>query len=195
MLRLILVCAAGAFFCFSSGCSEDSPETADDSNAVEEAAVVQYPAVKRLEYANDQERLTKLAEKVNRACGRAYTAAFGGGRTPTINSSLLEIDYALFDSLSDDGAAVLIAEAIASRLWPPPQPYMQVSQAQKLMDTGILKADEFTGNCIAKAGFSPDAFNEWLGVAKRLSPGSLRQDGMPDQMRLDAFMRGYLARQ
>ena len=107
------------------------------------------------------------------------TAGEGGG--------LVSVNYGWFDKLSDDGAAVLIAEAIAAKSRPPLQ-----SQDSALMRSDMQRLDEAAGRYVSRAGFDSSGFAEWLEARKHLAagvPGNTVSDGE----RMAAFMRGYLS--
>ena len=58
----------------------------------------------------------------------------------------------------------------------------------------VLRADESVGRYIARAGFSASGFAEWL-EAKKPAAVSQQPDGIPDERRIAAFMRGYSSEQ
>jgi hypothetical protein len=142
--------------------------------------------LERAEYANDLDRLEKLTGRIDRACRSSYLVVLGAGDS-SISGGLVSVDYALFDRLSDDGAAVLIAEAIAAgpKLSSPSQ-----MQAQGGVERAVLQADEAVGRYVARAGFSSSGFTEWL-KAQKLSAFGMQQSGVSEKMRISAFMRGY----
>ena len=167
------------------GCREDEP--ADVAEKVEQSSPQAtsrrtVPTVKKGEYANDMERLSKLTEKVNKACRRHNVVVLGGG-----GGGVIGVDYGVFDRLGDDGAAVMIAEAIIAASMPKPQ-----FQGQTVDQSKVLHGDEVAGSYIAAAGFGPDGFNEWLD-ADELSPIEQNGRNVPRQLRAEAFMRGYLS--
>jgi len=178
-LRLCLVCALAVVFCLQ-GCYRKEPAGAD--NPVSDK--VAEPARERAEYANDLDRLDQLTGRINRACRGSHVVVLGAGDS-AVSSGLISVDYALFDSLSDDGAAVLVAEAIAARSKLPSQMQTQ-ADARRV----VLETDETVGRYIAKAGFSSAGFAERLNAEKLLAVG-LQQSGVPDEMRIAAFMSGY----
>lgn len=177
LLRLCLVAALAGILCLP-GCRKQ--KSADDNSASDKPA---EPVTKRAEYVNDLDRLGQLTERVNRACRGGYVTVLGADGSTA--DGLVCVDYALFDKLSDDGAAVLIAEAIAAR----PKSTSQI-QSQVSIERVILQADEAVGRYIARAGFSSGGFAEWLEV-KKLSAAGSQQNGVPEKARIAAFMRGY----
>lgn len=178
--------AVAVFFCLQ-GCDKQQPpagEAGTDDKATE-------PAVKKTQYANDLDRLDQLTDRINRACRGSYVVVPGAG--DSASGGLVSVNYTLFDKLSDDGTAVLIAEAIAVRSNAPLQ--MQgptEGQTKANIAKVVLQADETVGRYIAGAGFSSAGFTEWL-KARRLSSAGSQQDGVPEKMRIAAFMRGYLS--
>ena len=173
------MCALVAVLCLQ-GCRKKEPASA--GNPASDKAAESAPD--RAEYAHDLDRLDQLTNRVNKACRGSHMVVLGAGDS-AVSGGLVSVDYALFDRLSDDGAAVLVAEAIAARSKLP-------SQMQTQADTrrAVLEADETVGRYIAKAGFSSAGFAEWLNAEKLLAAG-LQQSGVPDEMRIAAFMRGY----
>lgn len=179
---MCLMCTFATALCLQ-GCRKKEPASAADIRQDNKAA---EPTLERAEYANDLDRLDQLTDRINRACRGSYVVVLGTG-DPAIGGGLIGIDYALFDRLSDDGAAVLIAEAIAAKSKSPSPSQMQ---AQPSIERAVLQADEAVGRYIARAEFSSAGFAEWL-KAKKLSVGGLQQNGVPEKMRIAAFMRGY----
>lgn len=177
--RLYLVIALTAILCLP-GCRKQ--KQAGDKSIPDKPV---EPAVKEVEYANDLDRLGQLTDRINRACRNGYVVVFGAEGSVG-GGGLISVDYALFNKLSDDGAAVLIAEAIAIRPESPSQTPIQQADVSR----AVLQADEVAGRYIARAGFSPDGFVEWLG-AKGLPTTGLQQNSVPEKMRITAFMRGY----
>ena len=171
--------ALAASLCMQ-GCRKAEPASADNpaSDKVAEAAP------DRAEYANDLDRLDQLTDRINRACRGSHVVVLGAGNS-AMTGSLVSVDYASFDRLSDDGAAVLVAEAIAASSKSPSQMQTQVD-----MRRVVLETDEVVGRHIARAGFSSAGFAEWLN-AKKLLAADTQQSGVPDEMRIAAFMRGY----
>ena len=183
LLSVIVAVVMGLFImALSGGNSSDSSLPAIAASGTEEAAP-------KPQYANDVDRLSRLSERLSRASGRWYSTVLGGSSQPA-GGGLVSVDYALFDRLSDDGAAVLIAEAVfnarRASLANSSKPASVDSQRQ------ILQADESVGRCMAKAGFKQDGFGEWL---KARDLYSTQQDEPPKSMRSSAFMRGYLMEQ
>lgn len=178
LLRFCLVIAL-AVILYLPGCRKEEPAVYDSTP--DEPA---EPAVKKVEYANDLDRLGLLTERLNRACRKSYVVVLGVEGSVE-GGGPVSVDYALFDKLSDDGAAVLIAEAIAARSRPSSQAPVQTDVSRV-----TLQADESVGRYIAGAGFSPDGFTEWLR-AKDVSAVGPEQNSVPDEMRIAAFMRGY----
>lgn len=179
LLRLCLVCALAAGFCLE-GCRKKEEQTSDDPVSDKPSE----PETKRAEYANDLDRVGQLTEKINRACRGSYVVVLGADAV-TASGSLVSVDYALFDRLSDDAAAVLIAEAIVAS-------HKSLSQAQEQANSerDILQADEVAGRYIARAGFSSAGFAEWLEARKVLA-ANLQQNSLPESTRIAAFVRGY----
>lgn len=187
LCSLCFVWALAAALCLA-GCRKKEPASAadvpNDGKAANKAA---EPTLKRAEYANDLDRLDQLTAKVNRACRGSNVVVLGAGDSAA-GGGLVSIDYALFDRLSDDGAAVLIAEAIAEK---PKSLSPSQTQVQTNTERVVLQADEAVGRYIARAGFSSAGFSEWL-KAKKSSTVGLQQNAVPEKMRFAAFMRGYV---
>jgi len=179
VLKLYLVFAITVLFCLE-GCRKKEPagESGEKSDKTAESGT------KRAQYANDLDRLGQLSGKINRACKGSYVVVLGAGDSDA-GGGLISVDYALFDKLSDDGAAVLIAESITTRF-----KSFSPTPVQTNIGRAVLQADEAAGRYIARTGFSPAGFVEWIR-AKRLSATSIQQSGESEKMRIAAFMRGY----
>ena len=143
LLRLCLVCVLTAVFCLEGcrkkeGPANNNPTTDNPSES----------GTTRAEYANDLDRLGQLADRINRACRRSYVVVLGADDAGA-SGGLVSVDYGLFDKLSDDGAAVLIAEAIMakSRSFP-------ATQTQANTERAVLQIDEAVGRYIERAFFS-----------------------------------------
>jgi len=149
--------------------------------------VIPAPEIKRGRYANDMDRLNQLSERIKRVCRKSCTVTLGIESSST-TGSVISIDYGLFDRLSDDGAAVLIAEAIVATKSKP----VLSSQTQMQADTArsVLQTDEAVGRYVAMAGFGQEGFTEWL-EARKSSAVDLQHNSVPDKARIAAFMRGY----
>ena len=183
LLSVIVAVVMGLFImALSGGNSSDSSLPAIAASGTEEVA-------SQPQYANDVDRLNRLSERLSRASDRWYSTVLGCGSQPA-GGGLVSVDYALFDRLSDDGAAVLIAEAVfnakRASLANSSNPASVDSQRQ------ILQADESAGRCMARAGFKHAGFGEWL---KARDLYSTQQDEPSKSMRSSAFMRGYLMEQ
>jgi len=147
------------------------------------------PMPVRAGYRDDLDRLTSITSRINDVLRSSYVVVFGDGR-PGANSDIISIDYALFDRLSDDGAAVQVVEAV-----------LAVSDARspgehagRVTSSEVLRVDELAGRYVAAAGFKPDGFSEWLRAQRDVSYG--RADySVPARMRAAAFMRGYISAQ
>ena len=183
-----LMCTLVMALC-QQGCRKKEPASAadihDGSKAADKAT---EPILKRAEYANDLDRLDQLTERINRVCRGSHVVVLGAGDSSP-GGGLISIDYTLFDRLSDDGAVVLIAEAIAARPKPPSPSQMQIPAN---IERDVLQNDEAVGRYIARVGFSSAGFSEWL-KAKNSSTIGLQQNGVPEKMRIAAFMRGYMS--
>lgn len=182
---LYLICTLAMAFCLP-GCRKKGPASAadivDSSKATNTST---EPTLTRAEYANDLDRLDRLTERINRACRGSFVVVLSADDSAD-SGGLVSVDYALFDKLSDDGAAVLIAEAIASR-----SKSLSPSQIQLHTNTEntILQADKAVGRYIARTGLSSAGFAEWL--KEKNSTMSLQKNSVPENMRIAAFMRGY----
>lgn len=195
LLRLCLVCTLAMVLCVQ-GCHKQGLACADDSDGdrTTEAAKTGHPArdeavqpaLKKAEYANDIDRLNELTNRVNRACRGYYVVVLGTGGS-NAGGGLISVDYSLFDRLSNDGAAVLIAEAVVAGSRPPSG---SETGTRINNERFVLEADETVGRYIARAGFGQAGFAEWL-KAKNLSDDGLQHNIIPEKMRIAAFMRGY----
>jgi len=134
-------------------------------------------------YNNDLDRLTALTSRLNRASGSSFSTVFAIDDTQT-GQEMIGIDYALFDRLSDNGAAVLIAESIARKLIFP----LRSTTEQRGFKT-TLEVDEMAGVYLARAGFSVSGFSEWLKVGEKTD--NLNTIEVPRKRRTDAFLNGY----
>ena len=168
-----------------TGCRRKEPVTAAN---IPQSVNESEPVVKGTEYKNDLDRLEQLTERINRACRASYVVVLGTSE-PSVSGGTVSVDYGLFDKLSDDGAAVLIAEAIAVNSMPPPSSQVQV---QTNAERNVLQADETAGRYIVRAGFGSTGFAEWL-EAKNSSTIGLQQNIVPEKLRIAAFMRGYMS--
>ncbi len=184
--KLCLACILTMTLFLQACRKEESASAADVPNDSEATNKATEPALTRAEYANDLVRLDKLTERINRACRGSNVVVLGAGDSVT-GSGIVSVDYALFDRLSDDGATVLIAEAVAARAKSPSPSQIQIHVNT---ENNILQTDEAVGRYIARAGFSSGGFAEWLN-AKKSSVVGLQQNGVPEKMRIAAFMRGY----
>jgi hypothetical protein len=137
------------------------------------------------QYAHDLDRLGQLGERINRACRKSYAIVLGGSN-PVGASGTVGIDYTLFDKLSDDGAAVAIAEAIAAKSERPSGIHAQTRKSER----AVLRRDEAVGRYVARAGFGPSGFAEWLEAGKAFVAVS-KKNNLPDSERIAAFTRGY----
>ena len=181
LLRLCLLSVFTAVFSLA-GCSSEKP--AGKAAASDSVSFSKATGVERAQYANDIERLSRLTDRINRACRGSYVIVLGGDNLAA-GGGVISVDYAVFDKLSDDGAAVLIAEAIAAG-----SRSISQMQTQVNIEREILKSDEAVGRYVTRAGFSSDGFTEWLG-ARTLSAGNRQQNSVPEKVRIAAFMRGY----
>ncbi len=190
LTRFCLATVLMAAVFYQSGCSSQKPVTVNTASTSDKTI---KPKARDLRYDNDLDRLEELTTRINGAYRRSYVVTLGAGDTATVGG-LITVDYALFDRLSDDGAAVLIAESITAGSSQPPQPSQASTQAQSRGNIvrAILQADESVGRHIARAGFDPTGFTEWL-EAKENAGVNLQQNSVPEKMRIAAFMRGYLS--
>ena len=175
------------------GCQEGQQTqefVADDYTGpvqIDVAGGMETPAANPV-YANDLDRLGKLSARINAACRSNY-AVVPGANASERNGSIVSIDYGLFDRLSDDGVAVMIAEAIVYKA-PQGAPARSVSPTEHRQ--AVLSGDESAGRIVAMAGFGSGGFAEWLKENKFLTAGASSAHA-PDSARQDAFLRGYLA--
>jgi hypothetical protein len=168
-----------AAFCLQ-GCSKK--EKQNSSNPANDKS--SEPRTSRAEYTNDLDRLGQLTERINRACRGSHVVVLGAaGTNPT--GGVVSVDYASVDRLSDDAAAVMIAEAIVSNSKTATDVHTHANMAKVMLET-----DETVGRYVARAGLSSAGFAEWLEARKVLAP-NLQQNSPPDSTRTAAFMRGY----
>jgi hypothetical protein len=146
------------------------------------------PAPAKAEYANDLDRLGQLTDRINTACRKSHVVLLGAAG-PTGGGGPVSVDYALFDRLSDDGAAVLIAEAVTAKDQSPSQIQGHANAAR-----AVLQSDEAAGRYVARAGFSSAGFCEWLEAGKAFVTDP-RGDSLPQGARIAAFMWGYSSEQ
>lgn len=133
---------------------------------------------------NDLERLSRITERMNRALRAPHVVTLGGAGS-VLGGGPVGVDYAMFDKLSDDGVAVLVAQAIAARSKSPPK----IRKPADIAKT-VLERDETVGRYVARAGFGSAGFLEWLRP-RRMSAAGRRQNTLPEDARVAAFMRGY----
>lgn len=186
LLRFCFVWTFAAILCLQ-GCRKQEPASAYNPASDKVAEPDSEPVPEKAQYANDLDRLGQITDRVNRACRGSHMIVLGSGDS-ALSGGLVSVDYALFDKLSDDGAAVLIAEAIAAKSRSPSPSHLQ---AEDIMEKVILQADEAAGRYVARAGFVPAGFTEWLEAKKSPTADLQQQNGVPDKMRIAAFMRGY----
>ncbi|MHC4867446.1 MAG: hypothetical protein ACYTEX_25520 [Planctomycetota bacterium] len=167
--------------CLLPGCGQKVPELANEPAR----QIIPSSNPDSSKYTNDLDRLGKLCDRINSICRGAHVVVLGDDSTAS--GPVVTIDYATFDRLSDDGAAVLIAEAIVAKSESPAE-----RQALANRQRRALQIDETAGRYVAKAGFGSDGFAEWLAVKKTVSAG-LEGNSLPDSLRVAAFMRGYLS--
>jgi hypothetical protein len=168
---------------FVQGCGQKEPTMVE--NPVPKELPSSNPD--SLKYANDLDRLSKLSDRINQVCRTSHVVVLGDDSVSA--GGAIGVDYGLFDRLSDDGVAVLIAEAMAAKAKTLPHRQSKAN-AQRF----VLQIDEAAGRYVAKAGFALDGFAEWLRAKKATATG-LEQNGLPDSTRIGAFMRGYLSAQ
>jgi hypothetical protein len=173
-----------------SGCKKDNSAEAQAETTVKESPktnVQKTPEVRK--HDDDQARLERIATALNRASGNTHSIIFGiddGTVGP-----LVAVDYALFDCISDNGVAVMIAEAMAQKVQLPRPQTMPNRLSIGVQISEVLAADETAGRYVARAGFGSEGFAEWLGV-RSLSVAGPREPDVAESMRTKAFMRGFL---
>lgn len=177
LLKLFLVYVL--VFCLSGCPKEQTAEDTVESNQRSESVDNEN------RYASDLDRLGRITERLNSTYRAGFVVVFGVD-SPAAGSNMVTVNYGLFDKLTDNGAAVLIAENIFTKLWIPNQ---RLTQSD--IERDVLETDETVGRHIAKAGFDSSGFNEWLEAKKLFASGE--QVTVADKMRTDAFMRGYLS--
>ena len=187
----LIICLLTTILCLQActkqkavAADKEVPEQITDSK---EAVDLQ---VKKLSYANDIDRLNQITERINRACRKGHVVVLGGAGIA--GSDITSVDYALFDKLSDDGAAVLIAQAITEDKSQPSPQMQNPAPGVTISNSGrdVLQRDEIVGSYIARAGFSSGGFAEWLWANKLLTSGP-QQIVVSSEARISAFMRGY----
>lgn len=166
-----------------TGCSSKST-AGSEPNEVESS--VEHDTGEDVVYKDDLGRLEELTGRINQACGRNYVAVLGLSTQQAGNQ--IGIDYSMFGRLSDDGAAVLIASAIAAKSSPALALNKETPTEQEQLSS-LLQQDQVTGFCVAKAGFSEKGFSEYLDSYNIFVTDSELK--VPTQLRLDAFLRGY----
>lgn len=187
-LRFWLAVVLAGIICMT-GCREkEKAVAAGVTNYSKTAGEVTEPDLTKAEYENDLDRLNRITERINRACRASYVVVLGAGESSVVGGTIT-VDYTLFDRLSDDGVAVLVAEAIVAKSIPPS--HSQVP-AQTNTERVILQADETAGGYVVKAGFSSAGFTEWLDATK-MSTRSTQQNSVPENRRAASFMRGYMS--
>lgn len=179
LLKLYLLIFLASVF-FVQGCRKKEPVEEINNNEIREQLTNQK------QYANDLDRLNQLSDRINSVCRGSFVVVLGGDNSSSSGGSI-SVDYGLLDRLSDDGVAVLIAEAMtASNTKSIPS----AQQSQVNITKEVLQADETVGRYIARAGFNSGGFAEWL-EAQSISVVN-PQDNIPEQTRISAFMRGFL---
>jgi hypothetical protein len=139
---------------------------------------------------NDLDRLSQITERYCRKTGNQVVTIFGS--VPSSGTSFISIDYGLFNRLSDDGVAVLLAQdhlqkhLIKSEINTPSNPPPDPLRLRRTM----LEVDEQVGRQMAKAGFRKEGFKEWLDCSAnwRMGEGTA---SLSSDLRESAFLRGY----
>lgn len=139
----------------------------------------------RKQYKNDIDRLNSLMMLVNKAGGYNYIGVFGN--EPKVEHFSVNVDYSLFERLSDSGVGVMITQAILSNI--ETSDSTNVEQTRISLAT-IMSMDEKLGRIIAISNLSSDGFEEWLEQRSAVDPDVSVVD---ISQRKDAFMKGYLS--
>lgn len=163
-------------------------KTAAQQQQTPELVKTEMPKIDNHGYSNDIERINTISEKINKACRGNYLVILASEGSPTAGN-IVNIDYSVFDRLTDDGAAVLIAESIVAKSRPALAAQLQ-KQADILKD--CLSADETAGVYVGRAGFKSDGFSEWLEVNKTFTSSS-QQLNVSKKVRTEAFMKGFVS--
>ena len=138
----------------------------------------------------DMDRLSRIQDRL-RKVGLAEHAVIFGGEEQN-NDSMVAIDYALFDQLSDDAVACMVAEAMLRQKSLRKVPQLPSSPLiSELSESDISDIDFKAGLYLARAGFSSAGFTEWLEAEKHLPvpEGTMLQ--ITDSQRSIWFMNGY----
>lgn len=162
-----------------TGCSRKEPVKSSE-NFVTEQIISEKQQVNGYETLRDIERLNKIAQTINQTIGSSNIVVFGDSH---INNSVVAVDYALFERLSDDGVAVMVTNAII-------QKKVKEENGMSII-YNRLRGDEKVGEYIALAGYGSNGFKEWLEKVNLFSFESGQNPVFSSQRRIYAFLEGY----
>lgn len=159
-IQLLLSVIFIALFVFA-GCKDDP--SANKDNDAGDASGQENP--KTVQYSNDIERLNVISEKICSVAGKHWTVLFGDDGLVK-GSSQMFVDYSLFDRLSDDGVAAMIAYK-----------HLGLQESANRSFAGAGLPDNITKNSgdlienarqagilCARAGFREEGFSEFLNA-------------------------------
>ena len=175
----LIICVAVTGIIFAGGCDKNHPAEVAASAKDPNIAVSEVIAGTS-DGLNDTERIAKIMNRMNRAVGSQYNIVFGNEVMTAGNQ--IAVDYVLFDRLSDDAVAAMIASAIAR------------DNLNDSTETSSIymktQPDRLAGQYIARARFNIKGYSEWLTAQQEFSPQRDPAD-ISDRSRVDAFLQGY----
>ncbi len=141
-------------------------------------------------YANDIERLESITDRLRKAGLVGPIVAFGEQGQAT--EQLIMVDYTLFDSLTDDGVAVTIAEAMVKRILSVDASGSEVNNPTSILQTDkIMQIDALVGRYVARSGFAEKGFAEWLERNQELFTEA-QEPRVAHDLRSKAFIEAYM---
>ncbi|MEN6307401.1 MAG: hypothetical protein ABFD91_06555 [Anaerohalosphaeraceae bacterium] len=129
-------------------------------------------------------RIRQVLEKLNRTCQGSYTLVY---HASTVGEMVLSADYALCQSLSDDGIAALLSIAIVQKNQP--QSKLAESQANVVLRQQQMEQQDYAaGKLAALADYRIEGFQDYL---QKSSLYSGQHELTNRDARIRAFSRGY----
>lgn len=166
----------------AGGCDSRLPDSSVEVNNTSMEEVKPAPIADKVDLTDT--RIHQILTKLNATCQGSYSLVYhasGAGET------VLTADYALCESLSDDGIAALLGVAITQKQQPPlTQGPSQVNPSVQRQQ--LEQLDYEAGKLVAMADYQIEGFQEYLQKSSLYSaqPGMTNRDA-----RIRAFSRGY----
>ena len=139
---------------------------------------------------NDVDRLDTILDRFNNSTKQSYSGVFGVDDRHT--EGMIGIEYEIFNSLSDDGVAAVVAQALASReTIETVGPAELANNNNPIIRRDVLAQDEKAGQFMAKAGYQVDGFEEFVTSVSLQSP-IVGEVAVSQAERIQAFRQGYI---